>query len=260
MGEAMAANDRLRSALNAAGLTPQDVAERLEVDPKTVARWVTLGRAPYPKYRAQLAALLRESESYLWPDAVSDAERERAAESEIVHVYAHRAGIPADVWPRLFASADESIDVLVYAALFLPEQHPKLMGILCDKAEAGARIRVLLGDPDCEAVAVRSDEEGIGRDTIGVKIRNALTFYRPHVEHGCLDVRLHRTTLYTSLYRADDEMLVNHHVYGLPAAHAPVMHLRRLPAGDLFTTFAETFERIWSTSVPAFAGGDEAVA
>jgi hypothetical protein len=29
-------------------------------------------------------------------------------------------------------------------------------------------------------------------------------------------------------------MLVNAHVYGAPAAHSPVLHLRRLPGGRLF--------------------------
>ena len=47
-------------------------------------------------------------------------------------------------------------------------------------------------------------------------------------------------------------MFVNQHVYGLPAAHAPVIHLRQLEAGDLFTTYAEAFERIWSTAEPAW--------
>jgi hypothetical protein len=47
-------------------------------------------------------------------------------------------------------------------------------------------------------------------------------------------------------------MLVNQHVLGLPAAHAPVMHLRQLDSGDLFTTYADTFERVWSEAAPAW--------
>jgi transcriptional regulator with XRE-family HTH domain len=247
----MPTNDRLADALSAAGFSPHDVAARIGVDPKTVERWITQGRTPYPRHRREIAALVTESEFYLWPEALSPARRTEAAASEIVHVYPHRAGIPADAWTRLFSGASEHIDVLVYAALSLPEQQPKLMKRLCRQAENGTKIRFLLGDPDCEAVAQRGAEEGIG-GAISAKIRNVLTFFDSHAEHSCVDVRLHRTTLYTSIYRFDREMLVNHHVLGLPAAHAPAMHLRQLESGDLFTTYTDVFERVWAGADPAW--------
>jgi predicted site-specific integrase-resolvase len=56
-------NDRLRDALMNANLTPDEVAPQLKVDPKTVERWITTGRAPYPKHRHKLAAILRKSEA-----------------------------------------------------------------------------------------------------------------------------------------------------------------------------------------------------
>jgi hypothetical protein len=43
----------------------------------------------------------------------------------------------------------------------------------------------------------------------------------------------------------DDDMLVNAHVYGAPAAHSPVLHLRRLPGGRLFDHYQASFERVW---------------
>jgi hypothetical protein len=42
--------------------------------------------------------------------------------------------------------------------------------------------------------------------------------------------------LYNSIYRADDQVLVNTHVFGVTAAVAPVWHLRKLPAGELAET------------------------
>jgi transcriptional regulator with XRE-family HTH domain len=123
----MPTNDRLGDSLSAAGFSPHDLAARVGVDPKTVERWITQGRTPYPRHRREIAALVRESETYLWPSALSTERRTEAAESEIVHVYPHRAGIPGDVWARLFGGASERLDVLVYAALFLPEQQPKLV-------------------------------------------------------------------------------------------------------------------------------------
>ena len=86
---------------------------------------------------------------------------------------------------------------------------------------------------------------------MGAKIKNVLSFFAPHAEHHCVDVRFHDTTLYTSIHRFDRDMLANHHVIGVPAAHAPVMHLRQLESGNLFTTFADAFDRVWSGAVPA---------
>ncbi len=243
------ANERLRDALSSAGLTPSDLATELEVDPKTAERWITLARTPYPKYRHKIAALVKESEGYLWPDAISAGQRDGAAMSEIVRVYSRRGGAPADLWTRLFTSAKVSVDVLVYAGLFRPEQHPQILAALCDKAADGTRLRLMLGDPEGRAVRQRGEDEGIG-DAVAVKVRNVAGFYRPHAEHGCIDVRFHDTTLYSSIYRFDNEMLVNTHIYGLPAAHAPLLHLRRLSAGDLFDAYAATFERIWVGAAP----------
>ena len=57
------------------------------------------------------------------------------------------------------------------------------------------------------------------------KIRNALTLYRPLGAVENIEIRLHRTVLYNSIYRADGQFLVNQHTYGIPAAQAPVFCL-----------------------------------
>src|SRR5262245_8321345 len=107
----MPANDRLADALSAAGLSPHSLATLIGVDPKTVERWLTQGRTPYPRHRREVAAAVRESESYLWPDALAVERRTAAATSEIVRIYPHRASIPSDVWSRLFGGVNECLDV-----------------------------------------------------------------------------------------------------------------------------------------------------
>jgi len=247
------ANERLRDALSKQGLSPTSVGERLGVDPKTVTRWVSLGRPPYPKYRAQLSALLHESETWLWPDAVSAERAEEASRSEVVQVHPHRASISGDEWLRMFSSTTAFADVLVYAGLFLPEQTPAILDVLRAKAADGARVRLLLGDPDCPAVALRGEEEGIGSQAVGTKARNALQLLkRPLAKAPGVHVRLHTSTLYTSIYRADDTMIANPHVLGLPAAQAPAMQLRRLSAGGLFDTYAAMYDRVWDDARPAW--------
>ena len=245
-------NDRLRDALLTHGLTPEKAAEQLGVDPKTVERWITAGRTPYPRYRHALAAMTGEGESYLWPDALPADRATEIATSEIVQVYPHRAAIPGDVWPRMIKGAESRIDVLVYAGLFLPEQNARLLALLRDRVAAGTKVRMLLGDPDSGAVSLRGAEEGIGEAMAG-KIRNVLVLCKPLADIPGLEIRLHSTTLYNSVYRFDEEMLVNSHIYGVPAAHAPVLHLRRLSAGDLFDTYADSYERTWASARPAWA-------
>ncbi|GAB1643844.1 helix-turn-helix domain-containing protein [Krasilnikovia sp. MM14-A1259] len=240
-------NERLRDALHKQGLTPTELAARVKVDPKTAERWVTQGRAPYPKYRSAIAAALRESESYLWPDAYSDERRNEASQSEVAHIYPRRGALPPELWQRLLDGATRQIGILAYAGLFLPEQHPRWVPTMRAKAEAGVQIEILLGDPDGSQIAERGEDEGIG-DAMAGKVRNVLAFYRELRDLENVAIYFHNTTLYNSIYRFDDDMLVNTHLYGTPAAYAPVMHLRRIAGGELFDNYTASFNRVLSKS------------
>lgn len=240
-------NERLRDALLRNGLGLEQVSSATKVDPKTVERWITQARTPYPRHRHTIAAMVRETENYLWPDAVAPDRRTEIGGSEVVKVYPHRHSVPADLWSRLLAQTERHIEVLVYAGMFLVDD-PSLIKTLRKKAESGAKVRLAIGNPASREVARRSEEEGIGKATLAAKVRNALAFYRPLDGVPGIDIRCHSTNLYNSIYRFDDEMLVNTHVYGFMAAHAPVMHLRRLSGGDLFETYSESFESVWNTS------------
>ncbi len=63
------ANENLKIALQRAGLTAEQFAEIISVDPKTVQRWVG-GRTPYARHRATVARALDLAEHALWPDDV----------------------------------------------------------------------------------------------------------------------------------------------------------------------------------------------
>ncbi|MFF5587567.1 hypothetical protein ACIP69_15115 [Streptomyces hygroscopicus] len=65
-----------------------------------------------------------------------------------------------------------------------------------------------------------------------------------------VEVRLHDTPLYNSIYRFDDDMIVNVHAYGVLAAYTPTMHLRRID-GAYFNTYIESYERVWASARPA---------
>lgn len=245
----MAANERLRDALLKHGTTPAELADELGVDPKTAERWVTTGRKPHARTRHAIAAMLGETERYLWPDAVSKTRTEEVSESEIVKVYPYRSAVPADLWDRLLSQSSTRVDILVYVGMFMTEK-PNLLETLRRKAGSGAKVRLLLGDRDCDAVIQRSLDEGIGRDTISAKIDHALAFFTPLADAPGVEIRTHKTVLYNSIYRFDDEMIVNPHVFGKLASHAPALHLHNLAAGDLFDTYADSFDVIWEGSEP----------
>lgn len=240
-------NDRLRDAIYKRGLTPLALAERINVDPKTAERWITQDRLPYPKYRSAIAALLRETETYLWPAALSKERSAQVTESELVHIYPRRGAVPADIWQRLLDQATRQVGILVYGGLFLPEQNPRWVSTLREKAEAGTKIEILLGDPDGHCIAERGADEGIG-DAMASKVRNVMAFYKELCHLDSVAIYFHDTTLYNSIYRFDDEMLVNTHLYGTPAAYAPILHLRRLAGGELFENYTSSFNRVLSRS------------
>jgi transcriptional regulator with XRE-family HTH domain len=240
-------NDRLRTAMLERGITPMELATELQVDPKSVERWVK-GRTPYRRHRYAVAAHLGVDETYLWPDALTADQVANASESEIINVYAHRWAVPSDLWRNFFDDAEQEIGVLVYSGLFLPED-AGIQKIFRRKAEAGASVRILLGDPDSEQVAQRGIDEGIDHG-MAARIRNAIVLYRPLRGVDGIEFRLHRTVLYNSIYQADDQLLVNTHIYNFPASQAPVLHLRRIAGGDMVTTYLESFERVWDGAVP----------
>ncbi|MFI7043311.1 helix-turn-helix domain-containing protein [Streptosporangium sandarakinum] len=238
-------NENLRHALIRARLQPIDIAARLAVDPKTVARWIS-GRSPHPRHRLAVADLLGVEERDLWPDAT----RGRRVPDEIKAIYPHRWAVPADAWRTFFEAANKEIGILVYSGLFLAED-AGLLRILAQRAQAGVRVRVLLGDPDSPDVATRGVEEGTGGDVMAARVRNALALYRPLRDVEGIEIRLHRTVLYNSIYRADDSLLVNLHAYGTRASEAPVIYLTGTENGTAATTYLDSFERVWASTETA---------
>jgi hypothetical protein len=194
-----------------------------------------------------LADLVGADEADLWPEAGGPLSG-RSRPEELAAVYPHRWAIPRDVWTRFFESAEHEIGVLAYSALFLAED-AGLLGIIEDKARNGVRVRIALGDPDSSSVALRGQEEGIG-DAMAAKVYNALTHYRSLTKSGNVEIRLHQTILYNSIYRADGQLFVNQHAYGIPAAHAPVYCFRETEGGEMTDAYIDGFEQVWAQSIP----------
>lgn len=231
----------LSRALRAAGVDPVDVAARLEVDPKTVQRWLG-GRLPYPRHRAALVEVTGWSSQDLWPGV--DAPTNVQADADEIRVtYPQRCAVPVDEWRRLFQRADREIGILAYSGLFLAEDSG-IHSVLRARARAGVRVRIALGDVGGAHVARRGADEGIDVMMTG-RIKNALVLFGPLVNEPGVSLRLHDTVLYNSIYLADDELMVNTHAYGCPASRAPVMRLRRTRPDGMAATYIDSFERVW---------------
>jgi len=63
------------------------------------------------------------------------------------------------------------------------------------------------------------------------------------------------TTLYASLFRYDDEILVNPHAYDEPASANPTLHPRRIDGGTVARHYLASSERVWATAMPWSGGG-----
>jgi hypothetical protein len=242
----MAANERLRASMAKAGVGLAALAGAAGVDPKTCERWVTQGRTPHRVNAQAAAAALAEDASYLWP-VLEQGRRRRGLHAEIAGIYASRAEAPLELWRAMFEQASRDIGILVYAGVFLHELWPDFNRLLQARAEAGCRVRIMLGDPASEAVARRGREERFG-DGIQSRCRQALAHYAPLAGVAGVAVHQHATTLYNSVYFGDDTMIVNMHRYGMNAYATPLLHIRRAAGGGLFDGYAESFEDVWRLS------------
>jgi transcriptional regulator with XRE-family HTH domain len=234
-------NDRLRSTLRANDFSIEKLAEEIGVAAKTVQRWVTLNRIPHRNTAHRVAKLLGVPTEWLWPDL--EEKLGPTSSSEVVNLYPHRSDTPRHLWLELLIGSRQNIDLFANASLFLPEENPEVISIIKHKAEQGTIVRILMGDPKSEATKLRGYEE---RLDIPGRIRMALAYYKPLTEVEEIEFRLQATALYNSIFRFDDQMLVNQHIYGTYGYLAPILHLRRIQGADLFDTYMKSFERIWN--------------
>jgi transcriptional regulator with XRE-family HTH domain len=227
--EAPILNETFSRALLRAGLTEDDIAARLDVDPKTVRRWIEGRALPYRRHRWALAALLGTTETDLWPQLRSAQPRS----AEVVAIYPRLSAVPGALWRHLLGSAQHEIALLEQLERPLVRDHD-LVKILAERARAGIAVRICLsGWGEVEAAG-----------------HGALARYAPLRDSGAVEIRIHRGMLHSFIYRADDQLLVAQRAYGVRVGEAPVLLLQRTDDGDMFTTYVESFERTWAEARP----------
>jgi transcriptional regulator with XRE-family HTH domain len=241
------ANDRLRTAMLAAGLSVDEMAGKVGVDPKTADRWISKERVPHRLTRQKLTKLLGVKELDLWPTLSNDA-RPAPIQTELVHVFPSRSAITGAQWQELIDGVRDQMDVLVFSGAFLVEQY-NLVSVIKAKVAAGVRFRLLVGDERSPAVIQRAIDEGTpggleGRVQLMRRYLSEVTYL------DGVEVRTHGTILYNSIYRFDDQLLVNGHAHGALAGQSPVMLLKYRPDGPMWHHYVRSFERVWNDATP----------
>jgi hypothetical protein len=167
---------------------------------------------------------------------------DRTSKTGLVSVWTQRIDLSIDIWIKKIKIARGRLDFLAYAMAFLPE-YPDFVDILHERASAGCKVRILLANPEAGVVAQRSKEEK-GEGSIASRIRTSITRLSPLLGVKGIEVRLHQTPLYCSIYRFDSEMFVTPHLYGVRGAAAPLLHFKEIHGG-LFSRYEAHFQAIW---------------
>ncbi len=232
-------NDRLAFCLQAQSLTVEAMAEAVSVASKTVSRWLADDDVvPHPDTRARVARVLGVP-----PEKVWRVRADHAPVTELTTLYPARALVPPSVVGSLMAGAHDRIDILAFSVLYLWETVDGLLPTLIERAGNGVAVRILLADPNGDAVAVRGVEQGLG-ELARARVQIAWSLLRPLAHVRGIEMGMHDSALHATLLRADDDLLVNQHVFGLPAADSPVMHLRRQEGGRLVDAYLTSLERV----------------
>ena len=235
-------NETLCRALLRARLTEEDVATRLQVDPKTVRRWLE-GRVPYLRHRWALAAMLGVDETDLWPQ-MHAAE---AWPAEVRAIYPHLDAVPREVWLGLFGSAKQEIDILTVGEMAFAGDMA-VIAALAGRARTEVRVRICIGGT-CEPRA-EPDAATVHGDTEPPTAAEHAALWVPLRQIGEVEIRQHQATTYHSIYRADNQLLVSQHAYGIPPQQTPVFLLQHGGGATMASIYLTEFERIWAESRP----------
>lgn len=242
-------NKMLNRAMADVGMTTQDLAEKVGSDPRTVERWrADSTRTPQPRLRAAAADILGMDETMLWPNAARNAIK-TGPDREVVAVYPTRFSIPTDVYRRMFTAARTEIALCATSYYGLFNRLPDLSDILRDRAEAGCRVRVIVGDPTSPVIQrandIRHQHEPMSwADTIGY------TLTRLEPLRDVVEVRQTDMAWGRSVYRLDGDAMVCLYVAG-PETTFPYLHLRRRQVDGIFDQLAvRHVDGVWEAAQP----------
>jgi transcriptional regulator with XRE-family HTH domain len=241
-------NERLRSAIAQAGLDTDQLATLVEVDVKSVQRWIAGAAIPYPRHRTRIATALGRAEQELWPDA-TPAPPEPDARREILAAYPHSNDLRAPDWRVLLRDATQQVDLLSYSLIEILST-PGAPETLAAKGAAGCRVRILIADPESVFVTSaavqlgQADEDYVSRNELQREIEQARGYLEPLLQRPGIEAYSFLAERYNTILRFDQQMLVTLNLWGTTRAQAPMLHLRRTVDDGLFDQLAAHLEAI----------------
>jgi transcriptional regulator with XRE-family HTH domain len=219
------ANENLKNALRSAGLTPDEFAQVIRVDPKSVQRWVAGTTVPYPRHRVAISRALGLSEHQLWPDQINAQVSEVGAGLErsdgrcdVLGTWGHANDPAAPDLVSFVTGTDGPIDVLdPYPGIDIPEG---LADALAAQAAVGRQVRILSGEP----LPVFAQLDGCD----GIEILDS------EIDLACWFIQ------------GGDRMLLNIDLQDDPAVFAPpLIELTGTVEGGLFNRLEDKFDELW---------------
>jgi transcriptional regulator with XRE-family HTH domain len=238
-----------KTALQTAGLTVEQFAEILEVDPKTVRRWAA-GRLPYPRHRAAIARALDTTEHALWPDDVPappsapDAQPMSPAPTAAVD----GASTPSSDLDRpvcevtaAWASPGAEGAPTVLSFLAPASRHVELMQAGNGIVRSPALIRSLRR---CAANGA----------VVRLLVEKAWPELSELPHDSGIEVRIVDQRFIHGVVRADDRLLLALWLVG--NSPTPVMQLERQVNDGVFDRVITHFETIWQAAEPLHGSGE----
>ena len=255
-------NERLRQALQNAALQPDEFADLLGADPKSVRRWISGDTVPTSRHRAHAIEILSQhidiTEHDLWPQTAAPPAGDDSR--DLVAIYTRSDDIRIPDWRALLQNAGEAID-LVDITLIDILTATGTIDQLTEKARAGTKIRIAIAHPESITLAVLAEQLGqTDRDgNSQTELDRELALSRQYLDRlaGQAGIRLlaHWAEPGPATLRFDDDMLVELHVHGHGRPERPTMHLRRRDRDGLFAQQLAHVEAVLRDAEPIPSDG-----
>jgi lambda repressor-like predicted transcriptional regulator len=218
-------NENLRAALEQAGLSPDDLAQIVAVDVRTVRRWLS-GGTPYPRQRGKVARALDTTEQHLWPHipAAPTPNRTPQRPADVLTGYPSADDLAAPDWKTLMRDATDRIELLGDTLTGILDT-PGVPQLLATKATNGCAIRILLSHPGPQLASLTD---------------------RPAIE-----IRILQAPAHHALHRFDEQLLLTLHLEGEDPDRAPILHLRRAAPAGLFDRLTDHYSDLWENGSTA---------
>jgi transcriptional regulator with XRE-family HTH domain len=206
---------------------------------------------------ADLHQLQQHADPARLPDDVLITELirryQKRSDREILDVFPRRSNVPGELWDRLIAGAKSDITLGGYTNYFFWTERPHFSETLREKAEAGVRVRILLGNPDGEVTRRRERIESAPL-TLNTRIHITLDELAtlgpvPGIEVKYSDANA-EAHVSRSIFRFDREALVCEHIAERLGHGSLTFHLRRLHDDGPFDQYVAHLEHLWDGGTP----------